>query len=192
MIKRPLSPLISILLLAILAACSPQPPAGPVAQDTCPARFNSADFENHTTLRLDEAWIVGASSKWGKAAVNGSAEPVAEFHALHRENGAWRETFRRELPSSYNARVLVARNYRRDAPLVFFFSQQGAALENLAVYTVEAGTFKLVQHLEAGSFEWSFDEKQGNSKLVAIPWDNDEKPVLYAWDGQRFSAQANP
>lgn len=182
--------LAALTLAAILLACSPKSPDRLAAQGACPECFNPADFENHTTLRLDEAWIVGAASKWGRADPVRPAEPVSVLYALHLENGHWKRVFQRELPSSYNARVSVARNYRRDAPLVFFLSQQGAALENLSVYTVDAGTFKLVQHLEAGSFEWAFDDKQGNSKLVAIPWDNDEKPVLYAWDGQRFSEAA--
>lgn len=186
-----LGPCLFLVGLAFLSSCSPKAP-DPQSGAACPSGLDPADFENHSSLRLDEDWIVGASSKWIKAASNGPAEPVSELHALHRENGKWKEVFRRELPSSYNARVSVVRNVRRDVPLVFFLSQQGAALETLSVYTVDSGAYKLIQSLEAGGFEWSFDEKRGLSALVAIPWENGEKPVLYTWDGQRFSEAAKP
>lgn len=142
-----------------------------------------AAYENYSALHINETWIISAHSE--------RLDPQntrSEILAYHIENNQWKLAFSKAFENAYNARIEIRGDmeYKKN-PIVVLRIQYGAAYEELSVYAIDCGTIRNIQTLAAGTFEWSYQDKDPRVQLVAVPAHIDEKEIIYGWNGSQFA-----
>ncbi len=186
--------LFSLLILTTLTACQP---AGKSAvsqtpqQDTIPALSKEKldDFENYSMLSMQDEWkIVTWSTKAaGQPGNKNKAGISSTVSILKKEKQAWRVVSQKQFADSYNPRLQLHTEFTLAGKPVFILKvQQGAAYEELQVYGLAQGEYKLLQTLVAGAFEWTYDVTGNKKTLLAVSATPGEQAASYLWNGQQF------
>ena len=155
-----------------------------------PSAATTCCVENRTTLQLNEVWRVEATSfrPPPSAANQGAAgEPHTSMTALRFDGQQWQTAFTSKFAGAYNAHLNVRQDITYgNQPVALLDFQLGAALETLTVYGLKDEHISVLQTLEAGAFEWSFDPRRGTVALIALPASPGDEAIVYRWNGQRF------
>ena len=166
----------------------PSASAAPVHDQ--PSAATTCCVENRTTLQLNEVWRVEATSfrPPPSAADQGAgSEPHTVLSALRFDGRQWQTAFTSEFAGAYNAHLNVRHDITYgNQPVALLDFQLGAALETLTVYGLKDDHLAVLQTLEAGAFEWSFDPRRGTVALIALPASPGDGTITYQWNGQRF------
>ena len=161
--------------------------AAPVHEQ--PSAATTCCIENRTTLQLNEVWRVEATSFRPPSAANqGTAgEPRTLLSAARFDGQQWQTALTSEFAGAYNAHLNVRHDITYgDQPVALLNLQLGAALETLTVYGLKDEHITVLQTLEAGAFEWSFNPRRGTVALIALPASPGDGTITYQWNGQRF------
>ncbi|MFZ6743360.1 hypothetical protein ACO0LC_09055 [Undibacterium sp. JH2W] len=189
--------LFTLFILFTLAACQPgQKSAETQAlQDAFPAfsKANLAEVENYSVLSATDDWkLLAWSSKPGISVNKKNMAGIAStFSVYKKDKQAWRLVLQQQFVDSYNPRLQVHTEFTlADKPVVVLKMQQGAAYEQMLVYGMVGGEYKLVQTIVAAAFEWTY-EADGNKKyLLALSVDSGSNASVtasrYQWNGQQF------
>ena len=185
--------LLSLCFIFALAACqrTEKPDASVPELSALPAlsKTNLAGFENYTMLTVQEDWKVLAWSARKGAQKNGkqAGEAVTTVSILKKDRSAWREVSELQFADSYNPRLQLHTEFNYAGKPVFVVAmQQGAAVEQMNIYGMTQGEYKLLQTLMASAFEWDYDVSANKKHLIAMAHDSNDKPLHYQWNGQQF------
>ncbi|MFZ6641253.1 hypothetical protein ACO0LL_16000 [Undibacterium sp. TC4M20W] len=186
--------LFSLLILTTLTAC--QPAAKSVVkqipqQAAIPAlsKENVGDFENYSVLSTQDEWKI---ITWSGKAVSQPGNKIrggisSTVSILKKEKQAWRVVSQKQFADSYNPRLQLHTEFTLAGKPVFILKlQQGAAYEELQVYGLAQGEYKLLQGLVAGAFEWTYDAAGNKKSLLAVSATPGEQAATYQWNGQQF------
>ncbi|MFZ6873594.1 hypothetical protein ACO0LF_16170 [Undibacterium sp. Di27W] len=185
--------LFTLFILVALAACQPNQKSADTqaSQDAFPA-FSKADLaevENYSMLSAPDDWkLLAWSSKPDIAASKKNKAGIATTFSIYKKDKqAWRLVLQQQFADTYNPRLQLHTEFTlADKPIVVLRIQQGAAYEQMLVYAVVGGEYKLVQSILAAAFEWTY-EANGNKKyLLALATDSSEAASRYQWNGQQF------
>ena len=149
--------------------------------------------ENRTTLKLNDVWRVEVTSfRPPSAAYEGTVgEPHTLLTAARFDGQQWQTAFSSEFAGAYNAHLNVRHDITYgNQPVALLDFQLGAALETLTVYGLKDEHITVLQTLEVGAFEWSFDPRRGTVALIALPANLGDETITYQWNGQRFIARS--
>ncbi|MFZ6734250.1 hypothetical protein ACO0LG_20135 [Undibacterium sp. Ji42W] len=186
--------LFSLLILTTLTACQPveKNAVNPVSQqDAIPAlsKENVGDVENYSVLSMQDEWkIIAWSGKAEKQPVNKIKGGISStVSILKKEKQAWRVVSQKQFADSYNPRLQLHTEFTLAGKAVFILRlQQGAAYEELHVYGLAQGEYRLLQTLVAGAFEWTYDIAGNKKSLLAVSATPGEQAATYQWNGQQF------
>lgn len=183
-----------LCLVLTLAACQRTEktdiPAS-TEQSTFPAlnKANLAGYENYSMLTIAEDWkVMTWSSRMDKQKSAGQkGDALTTVSILKKDKAVWREVSELQFSDSYNPRLHLHTEFSyAGKPLFIVAMQQGAVVEQMNVYGMVQGEYKLLQTLLGAAFEWNYDAASNQKQLIAIAHDNSEKPALYQWNGQQF------
>jgi len=189
--------LFSLCTLMALTACQPvdkNVASQSALQDTIPAlsKASLGDFENYSMLSMQDDWKIitwsgKVASPPGNKSKAGMSGTISSVSILKKEKQAWRLVSQKQFADAYNPRLHLHTEFTLARKPVFILQlQQGAAYEELQVYGLVQGEYKLLQTLIAGAFEWTYDAAGNKKSLLAISATAGERAESYQWNGQQF------
>ena len=170
-----------IIFLFTILACSP---SGNNKQSSSPI---DTKYENFTTVKLTPKLYVSAFSE---RLQNG--EGRSEFCAYRTDASETKQVFDKIFDSAYNARIEVRYNMQYlGQPIVLLRVNYGAIAETLEVFGIRNDELIHLQSLNAGGFDWFYQEATGKTLLVDVPGSPADQKIYYSWNGVLFY-QVNP
>jgi hypothetical protein len=140
-----------------------------------------AGYENLSLIKIDPSLIVAAYSERLS-----NSDSKSEVLAFRINNNRYEQVFRRTLAPAYNARLEERYDLIYSGkPLVILRVQEGAAAETQEIFGIVNGSLKLLQSLDAGGFEWSYNDSK-QIVLVGIPSSAGDETTYFQWNGSQF------
>lgn len=184
----------ALVALVLLSGGTSTASAAPIHEQ--PSAATTCCVENRTTIKLNDVWRVEATSFRPPPTVSNqgaTGEPHTTLTASRFDGRQWQTALDSEFASAYNAHL----NVRHDLtygkhPVALLDFQFGTAFATLTVYGLKDDHIAVLQTLEAGAFEWSFDPRRGTVALIALPANPGDETLTYQWNGRRFVEKAAP
>ena len=146
------------------------------------ARYENASFFHVKPSLL----VVGYSQK------TDDGEPQSQLLAYRAENNEWRQVFQQTFEPAYNLRLELRTDFTYTGrPILIIKVQIGSAMEQLYIYAEEKGTLRFIQTLDAGRFEWSYEDGKG-LELVGLPASRADQVDYYHWAENQFQEGRTP
>lgn len=146
------------------------------------ARYENASFFHVNPSLL----VIGYSQRTDEG------EPQSQLLAYRAENNEWRQVFQQTFEPAYNLRLEQRTDLEyMGQPILIVKVQSGGAMELLYIYAEDKGTLRLIQTLDAGRFEWSYEDDKG-LELVGVPASRPDQLDYYHWAKNQFQEGRTP